>query len=98
MYRLDVDGEIWRYAFVQPDGCLSWGDREHLLRETVRLYKKGDEKSDVRGESFEGRLKRGKFYSFGVCAGREYSAELETNKGKRYASILIAKTVDSRLN
>lgn len=98
MFNLDVDGEIWRYAFVQPDGCLSWNDREHLLRETIRLYKKGDEKLNLKGENYEGRVKKGKFYTFGVCAGREYQVDLETKKGKRYASILISKIIDSSLN
>ncbi|MDO8508340.1 MAG: hypothetical protein Q7S27_01505 [Nanoarchaeota archaeon] len=98
MIDLEVDGECWRYAFAQPDGVLSSEDREYLLRETVRLYKKGDEKLRIKGKEFEGRLIRGKFECFGACSGREYNAELETQKGKRYASILVAKTIDSSLN
>ena len=98
MFNLDVDGETWRYAFAQPDSCLSWDDREHLLRETVRLYKKGNKNTKVKGEDYEGKIKRGEFRTFGICAGRFYNAELETSKGKRYASILVQKTMDSSLN
>jgi|SRR3989344_6650092 len=98
MFNLEFDGEIYRYAFSKPDGVLSWEDREYLLRETVRLDRKGDKKTDVRGDVFEGKIERGEFCSFGNCCGREYTSELETEKGKRYAKILILKSHSPKMN
>ena len=98
MYNLAVDGENWRYAFLEPDACLSQSDREYMLCETIRLYKAGDEKKNIKGEEFEGRLTKKEYVSFGACMGRFYEAELDTEKGKRRAKILVQKPVKVEMN
>ena len=89
MFPLEVDGEVWNYAFIQPDACLSWTDREHLLAETIRLNRDGGKTRKVEGEAFEGRIKAGKYGVIGPFAGRCYDVEIETDKGKRRPSILV---------
>ncbi len=98
MFRLEVDGELWHYAFVQPDGCLSGEDREHLLSESVRAYRNGEKRRNIRGKEFEGMVVSGEFYTLGACSGRLYEAEFETPKGKRKASIIFAEPIDPSFN
>ena len=62
MFEIEVDGETWRYAFVEPDAILSFEDREHLVAETARLYHSGRRHKMIKGKGFEGRIAKGKYF------------------------------------
>ena len=88
---MKCDNETWRYAFVNPDAVLSFDDREHLLRETIRLYRSGRKTRTIKGKEFEGRLARKKYGLIGDMSGYIFEAEIETNNGERNASIMLLK-------
>ena len=98
MFKLDVDGENWKYAFCGAYGFITSEGREEMLRETIRLYKKGDKSTKIKGNEYEGKITQGKFFTFGTCAGRSYDAELDTDKGKYRAKVLIGETTNIGLN
>ena len=98
MPRLEIDGTLCDYAFIEADGCLSDADREHFVTETIRMHKKGRSRVELKGEDYEAIVTRGKYAVMGQFGGTAYAADLETNFGKRHASILISKLIDATLN
>lgn len=98
MFQIEVDGEEYEYAFLNADGVLNWDDREYLIRETIGLYRSGRRKRILKGEEFEGMLTKGKFVVVARVSGQNYDALLDTEKGKREASILVAKVFEPSLN
>jgi len=99
MFPLEVDGEEYRYVFVDADGgFLNWDDRETLLRETIRLNREGGKSRNVKGEEFEGRIQRGKFTSYNTFSGRSYEAKLESQKGKKDVSIMVLREIEPSYN
>ncbi len=98
MFTLECDNETWDYAFINPDAVLSIDDREHFLRETVRLYRSGRKAKSIKGKDFEGRVERKNYALIGGISGHLFEAELETNKGKRNASVILLEQFNSDWN
>jgi hypothetical protein len=95
---VDVDGQDWRYVFTNPDGCLKHQDRQHLVSETIRLYRDGKNRRRIKGRGFEGELRKGKYVSFNSWGGVEYLAKLETDKGDVKAGLMVIEKIDPSMN
>ncbi len=90
MFKVDVDGkEIWHAYLIGDGGFLSYDDRDALLVQTIRGYRDSKEIIRLKGEEFEGHLKKGKFVSANGYSGRNYYGKLESDKGEREVSIVL---------
>jgi len=93
------NGEIWNYVFVNPDAFgINDKDRSHLVWNMIDLYKKHEEKRDVKGEDYEGRITKENSAVMGGLCGTVFGAELNTPKGKRKPKIMLLNKVDASLN
>lgn len=100
MQNVLVDGEVWQYSFAEAAGFLNQKDREYMLSESIKLYQEGQKSKTIYGENFEGELTtNGKYFSFlSGFGGYKIDADLETEQGRRFASVLVMKLIDSELN
>ncbi len=98
MFKLEYDGELWEYAFAETDSALTWDGREDLIRETIRVYKSRNRTARIKGEGFEGQIKKDKVFSLGSIGGKLYKAEIDTERGERKVSLLVSKVIGHSLN
>ena len=91
--KIEYDGEVWNYVYINPDGILGPEDRRDLLWNVVDMKKRGVDSRELRGEYYEGKLKMGKKSLLGSFFGTRVDGFVESNKGKSKLSILLIDPV-----
>ncbi|RMD66027.1 hypothetical protein D6817_05005 [Candidatus Pacearchaeota archaeon] len=90
-------GEVWQYAFVEGGLGDARANRE-FAREVIRAYKSGQRKVGIKGDGFEGVLKRDRFVTIGGLGGEHYSGVVECESGKREVGVIVWKRIEAELN
>ena len=96
--KLIYGGQAWSYVYLDSDGVLTEEDREHLVWNIVDMHVRGKETKNVKGETYEARITQGKYASLEGFCGQTFSAELETEKGRKKLAILLTRRIDPALN
>lgn len=90
------EGECWEYVHLNSDAIK---EEEEIMYEVLDMYHKGQDKRNVKGKTFEGRLTAGKFSCLGSLVGQIFNGEIDSNEvGRLNLSILLLNKVNASLN
>ena len=99
MLRIEHRGHILEYCFLLTDSAVAEEDRERLITQTFDAYLDKKKSMKIKGKSYEGRITtNSKYYVLGSFGGQQFDIFLETDRGKRRLSCLVAKLIDPTVN
>ncbi len=90
----------WGYCSLSIEGKSTLEEREDIITRAIDMYLSNVDETNVRGETYEGRIKQTSGYQFVApgFSGIEYQAEVENRKGKSKFKFLISEKVREELN
>ena len=89
---LEHKGIRWGYVFLRAASHLDADGLHDLMLQAVEMFLAGEEERQVKGGSFDGKLRTEMRYEIiGSLGGQRFDAELETAYGHDTATFLVSE-------
>ena len=96
--KVVYQGKVWEYVYLETDTTIPEPDREHFAWNVIDMNFKEQDTRKLKGEKYEGRVKKGKFTGFGTFYGQQFLADIETDRGKSKLSLILLDRFDASQN
>jgi len=95
--KVNYDGMVWNYLWIKP--CLEEKDREHLIWNALDMERKEENKRNVQGEGYEGRILRKGRELFVNYFGIRFDCSIDVeNIGRKDLAFLMIEPVNYKDN
>jgi hypothetical protein len=91
MRLIKYDGKLYELVFLNTDSSLSEDSRTDICIAAIEMEHRGISIKRIKGDEFEGMIKRGQQGVVGSYFGTSYCAKIETEKGKRSLDVLVSE-------
>ena len=86
---IKYEGKVYDLVFLNTDSALSNNDRLEVCIGAIELEHNDKDHKRIKGEGFEGEVRRTGQSSFSCFYGNTYEAKLDTDHGQRNVDMMI---------